>query len=68
MNPTTSTRLFALQPVRVILKVAHETRSMRAFVEDDGDFDPAEHEIKRMIELSGMVSPQFEALEADLFD
>jgi len=68
MNPTSTVRSFALQPVRVSLKVAGETRSLQAFVEDDGDFDPAEHEIKRMIELSGMVSPQYEALEAGLFD
>jgi hypothetical protein len=37
-----------------------------SFIEDEADVDSYEAEIKRMIELSGMVTPQYDGAGLDL--
>ena len=68
MNTTRQERTSNHRKVRVGPRVSGATRLLRAFFEDDGDWDGYEEEIRRMIDLSGMVSPQYDMSGIDLQD
>ena len=44
------------------------SRKLVGFIEDDEDFDTFESEIKRMIGMSGMVTPQYEPVVLESWD
>ena len=53
-------KTFFHRPVRVSVQFPNSSRKLVGFIEDDEDFDNFESEIKRMIGMSGMVTPQYE--------
>ena len=60
MISQSAVKTFFHRPVRVSVQLAKSRRTLVGFIEDDGDFDDFESEIKRMIAMSGMVTPQYE--------
>jgi hypothetical protein len=68
MNATQVIRQFFHRPVRVSVKFPSGSRQIVGFIEDDDDFDGFELELKRMIEMSGMVTPQYEAVVTESWD
>jgi hypothetical protein len=59
---------FFHRPVRVAVKFPNARRQIVGFIEEEEDFDSFESELKRMIELSGMVKPQYEAVVVESWD
>lgn len=60
MNAQQAISRFVHRPVRVSVKFPNASRQIVGFIEDEEDFDSFESELKRMIEMSGMVTPQYE--------
>jgi hypothetical protein len=63
----TSSRFFH-RPVRVNVKFGEVHRRVVAFIEDNEDFDEFEYEVKRMIERSGKVTPDYETVAPESLD
>ena len=68
MNAQQTTARFFHRPVRVSVKFSNSRRQIVGFIEDEEDFDGLESELKRMIELSGMVKPQYEPVVIESWD
>jgi hypothetical protein len=62
MNTSQTISRFFHRPVKVNVRFPGASRKLVGFIEDDEDFDGFESEVKRMIELSGAVTPQYEAI------
>jgi hypothetical protein len=60
---------FTHRPVKVRVRFPKALRTVIGFIEDDADDgDQFETEVKRMIQLSGMVSPQYDAVALESWD
>ena len=68
MNAQQTIARFFHRPIRVSVKFPNTSRQIGGFIEDDEDFDGFESELKRMIELSGMVKPQYEPVVIESWD
>jgi hypothetical protein len=68
MNASQTINRFFHRPVRVDVKFPGVNRKLVGFIEDEGDYDGFESEVKRMIELSGMVTPQYEAVAIESWE
>jgi hypothetical protein len=68
MNAAQAITRFFHRPVRVSVKFPNASRQIVGFIEDDEDFDGFESELKRMIEMSGMVTPQYEAVVTESWE
>lgn len=68
MNAQQTIARFFHRPVRVTVKFPNASRRIVGFIEDEEDFDTFESELKFMIELSGMVKPQFEPVVIESWD
>ena len=51
---------FIHRPVRVRVQFPGSARTLLGFIETEDDADDFESEVKRMIQLNGMVSPQYD--------
>lgn len=67
-NVQTTLSQFAHRPLRIRVRFPDALRSLVGFIEDDEDVDTFESEVKRMIELSGMVTPQYDAVALESWD
>ena len=61
-------KTFFHRPVRVSVQFPKNSRKLVSFIEDDEDFDNFESEMKRMIAMSGMVTPQYEPVVMESWD
>ena len=68
MNAQQAINRFFHRPVRVSVKFPNASRQIVGFIEDEEDFDSFESELKRMIEMSGMVTPQYEPVVTESWD
>jgi hypothetical protein len=68
MNATQAMKSFFHRPIRVRVQYPDAVKEVTAFIEDDEEFDGYEQEVKRMIQLQGMVSPQFDAVALEAWD
>ena len=68
MNAQQTIARFFHRPVGVRVKFPNASRQIVGFIEDEEDFDGFESELKRMIELSGMVKPQYEPVVIESWD
>ena len=50
------------------MKFPNASRQIVGFIEDEEHFDSFESELKRMIEMSGMVTPQYEPVVTESWD
>ena len=64
----TAVKSFSHRPVRVSVQFPKSSRKLVGFIEDDEDFDDFESEIKRMIAMSGVVTPQYEPVVLESWD
>jgi hypothetical protein len=56
------------RPVRLRVRYPDAEKQVVSFIEDEEEFDGYEQEVKRMIQLQGMVSPQFDAVALEAWD
>ncbi len=68
MNATQAIKGFFHRPVRLRVQYPDAAKEVVGFIEDDEEFDGYEQEVKRMIQLQGMVSPQFDAVALEAWD
>ena len=68
MNAQQAISRFFHRPARVSVKFPNASRQIIGFIEDEEDFDSFESELKRMIEMSGMVTPQYEPVVRESWD
>jgi hypothetical protein len=57
---------FFHRPVHSIVRAPEQGGRLVSFIEDETDMDSYEAELKRRIELSGMVTPQYDGAGLDL--
>jgi hypothetical protein len=68
MNAQQALHAFFHRPIRLRVQYPDATKEVVTFIEDDEEFDGYEQEVKRMIQLQGMVSPQFDAVALEAWD
>ena len=69
MNAEHTLKQFFHRPVRVKVKFPGADRDLVSFIEDEDEGnDSYEAEVKRMIELCGMVTPQYDAVSLESWD
>jgi hypothetical protein len=69
MNAQQALKSFLHRPVRVRVRYPDAAKEVVGFIEDEEEeFDGFEQEVKRMIQLQGMVSPQFDAVALEAWD
>jgi molybdopterin converting factor small subunit len=68
MNATQTIKGLFHRPVRVRVQYPGATKEVVGFIEDEEEFDGFEQEVKRMIQLQGMLSPQFDAVALEAWD
>jgi hypothetical protein len=59
---------FIHRPIRVRVQFPGSTRSLLSFIETEDDADNFEAEVKRMIQLNGMVAPQYDAVAIESWE
>jgi hypothetical protein len=68
MNAQQTLKALFHRPVRMRVRYPDAVKEVVTFVEDEEEFDGYEQEVKRMIQLQGMVSPQFDAVALEAWD
>lgn len=68
MTTLASLTQFIHRPIRVRVQFPGSSRSLLSFIETEEDADDFESEVKRMIELNGMVSPQYDAVALESWE
>ena len=68
MQTLTHLTQFIHRPIRVRVQFPGSTRSLLSFIETEDDADNFESEVKRMIQLNGMVAPQYDAVALESWE